>query len=349
MLLVVILLFLLYTQAFSEKLYVVERERGSIAIIEDGKIKGKVEDLGNLNHATVKFKDGYAYVISRDGWLSKIDLKEDRLLKKAKVGESSIGFDFSNGYIAVANYSPKNVVFLDENLEIKKVLETDSRNVGVKGFSGLFVFSLMDKDQIWVVSSKGDKVKVLENVGSMPFDALLYKDKYVVGFFNEKGVGLLSLKEFSYGRIPFKANQDEIVFKIPHFGLWGIRGNLAYIPAVGERKVYVLDLESFEIKKHFDLEGLPVFAVVSPDGRYLAVNYSGDKEDFVSIIDLEKSALIKSLPVGKRVMHLRFSMDSGALYLSSYFESKVKALKVPQLDLLWEISVPYPSGVFLVR
>jgi len=103
------------------------------------------------------------------------------------------------------------------------------------------------------------------------------------------------------------------------------------------------------LKKHFDLEGLPVFVVVSPDSKYLAVNYSGDKEDFVSVIDLEKDTLVKSSPVGKRVMHLRFSTDSSMLYISSYFESKVKAFEVPQLKLVWEVTVHYPSGVFLVR
>ncbi len=347
MLLVILCLFLSF--AFAEKLYVVERERSAIAVVEDGVLKGRVEDLGNMNHATVKVKDRYAYVISRDGWLSKIDIREDKLLKKVKVGDSSIGFDFAGGSVVVANYAPESVVILDQDLNVKKVLDTSSRNVGIKGFENLLVFSLMDRDEVWVVNAEGEKVKVFEKVGAMPFDALLSKDKYVVGFFKEQGVGILDLGSMSYRKRAFSLGGREVVFKIPHFGLWGVKGNTAYIPAVGERRVYVVDLQSFELKGHLELEGLPVFVVVSPDGRFVAVNYSGDKEDFISLIDTKEGKLIKSASVGKRVMHLRFSKDSKLLYISSYFESKVKALSVPDLKTLWEVAIPNPSGVFLVQ
>lgn len=67
MLLIALLLLPIF--AFCEKLYVVERERGSLAVIEEGRLRGEIGGLGNLNHATVKFYNGFAYVISRDGFL----------------------------------------------------------------------------------------------------------------------------------------------------------------------------------------------------------------------------------------------------------------------------------------
>ncbi|MFN7066060.1 MAG: cytochrome D1 domain-containing protein, partial [Aquificaceae bacterium] len=247
-----VMLLLLPILAFCEKLYVVERERGSLAVIEDGVLKGRIEDLGNLNHATVKFYKGFAYVISRDGLLSKIDPREDRLLRKVKVGQSGIGLDFFDGYVLIANYDPDTVVVLDEELKVIKTFNTGSRNVGIKAHSLGFVFSLMDKDEIWVV--RGEEIKKYKGVGKMPFDALLYKDKYLVGFFGEPSLGLVDLRSDEYKKISI-GGQGETVFKIPHFGTWGVVGSLAYVPAVGERGLYLLNLDEIKIEGRIDLSG----------------------------------------------------------------------------------------------
>ncbi|MBW7941752.1 MAG: NirF protein, partial [Candidatus Kuenenia stuttgartiensis] len=58
-------IFILYTltSAFAEKIYVVERERERLAVIENGVLSGEIGNLGNLNHATVKFNKNFMYVI----------------------------------------------------------------------------------------------------------------------------------------------------------------------------------------------------------------------------------------------------------------------------------------------
>jgi len=80
------------TSSFAEKLYVVEREREGLSVIEDFKRTKMINGLGNMNHATVKVHGGFAYVISRDGFLSKLDIQTDSLVRKVKVGKSSISF-----------------------------------------------------------------------------------------------------------------------------------------------------------------------------------------------------------------------------------------------------------------
>ncbi|RME12258.1 MAG: NirF protein, partial [Aquificota bacterium] len=280
------LIFLLLTfpiLAFAEKLYVVERERGSLAVVVDGRLVKEIEGLGNLNHATLKLWRGKAYLISRDGYLSQIDTEKDELLRKVKVGESAIGIDFTRDHIVVANYEPKTVVVLDEELNVVQSLNTGSRNVGIKGFEVGFVFSLMDRDEIWLVKDKS--VKVFGNVGAMPFDALLKGNVYVVGFFKEGGVGLLDVKREVYRKVVFLSAGKEVVFKIPHFGTWGVSGDRAFIPVVGERRLYLVNLRNFNLEGHVELSGLPVFAVISPDGKYVAVNFSGDREDYVALVD----------------------------------------------------------------
>lgn len=330
----------------ADKLYVVERERGALAVVENGRLLKEIEGLGNLNHATLKLWKDKAYLISRDGYLSQIDTQRDELIKKVKVGNSTIGVDFTDRHIVVANYDPKTVVLLDEELNILHTIETGSRNVGIKGFSGGFVFSLMDRDEIWLV--KNGRVRVFE-AGAMPFDALLKGDTYMVGFFKEAGIGMLSVEKELFKKVPFTSEGREVVFKIPHFGAWGVFGDKAYVPAVGERKLYLLNLKKFDLAGSIELPGLPVFVVMSPDGKHAAVNFSGDMEDYLALVDAGNMEVAKSIPAGKRVMHMRFSKDGLRLYVSSYFDSKLRVLEVPSLKVKEELNIPNPSGVFLVR
>ncbi|TVM04017.1 MAG: NirF protein [Candidatus Brocadia sp. WS118] len=339
-----------FTPALAEKVYVVERERERLAVIKNSILSSEIGNLGNLNHATVKFNKNFMYVISRDGCLSKIDTGSDSLLIQVKAGKSGIGFIFIDDMVAVANYDPHDVVILDGSLNTLKKIETNSKNVGIKSWERFLIFALMDKDEIWVLDSKKNfKVhKTIKNTGSMPFDALMSENKYIVGLFNEGSVGMLDAKTMSYSRRDLRRNEGEAVFKIPHFGTWGVYKDTAFIPAVGERRLHIVDINSFKHIGYIDLIGLPVFAAISADGRYIAVNYSGDKEDFLTVIDTKSRKVLNDIKVGKRIMHIRFSDDSRRLYLSSYFDNAVRVLDTNEWKVLNEITVPTPSGIFIL-
>ncbi len=343
-----LILLLLAAVAYSQKVYVVERERSSVAVIEEDRVTGEIRNLGNLNHATLKFSGDRAYLVSRDGYISLIDTRRDQLLGRRKVGESTIGFTFCDGKVVVANYEPYRVVFLSTDLELLGEIETGSRNVGVKGYGSSVLFSLMDRDEVWLVNCENLSVeRVFEGVGEMPFDALLSGDRYIVGFFGESAVGILDLSRMKFRKVRFSQEGREVVFKIPHFGTWGIYGNVAFIPAVGERKIHVVDLERFAYMGSIDLPGLPVFVAVSPDGRYVAVNFSGDREDFLTLIDRASGRILRTAKLGRRILHFRFTSDSRFIYLSSYYENRVKKVSLPDLKVIGEMRVPTPSGVFL--
>jgi protein NirF len=338
------MLLLLAGLLFGQQVWVVERERGALAVLEGGSVK-EIGGLGNLNHATLKFRGGFAYVVSRDGYISLIDIKRKELIKKVSVGRSTIGLTFCDGKVAVANYDPPTVVLLTPDLEVLRTLETGSRNVGIKSWKGKLVFSLMDKDRVWVTTCDGRRLAEVK-VSATPFDALISDGVYLVGFFGSGKVGLLDLETLSYREL-YLGSSEEPVLKVPHFGTWGLRGRTAYVPAVGERKVYVVDLGSMRVVGSLDLPGLPVFAVLSPDGRYLAVNFSGDKEDFLALVDLKGGGRMRVRRLGRRILHLRFAEDGRYLYISSYYENKVKKVSVPDLGVVQEFAVPTPSGIFV--
>lgn len=343
-------IFSTFTFAFAEKVYVVEREKERLAVIENGTLSKEIGNLGNLNHATAKFNKDFIYVISRDGYFSQIDTGSDSLLRRIKAGKSGIGFIFIGDTMAVANYAPHDVVILDKNLNILKKIETNSKNVGIKSWERFLIFALMDKDEIWILDSENnfEVHKKIRNAGGTPFDALMSENKYIVGLFNEGSVGMLDAKTMSYSKRELTMGEGETVFKIPHFGTWGVYKDNAFIPAVGERRLHIIDINSFKHIGYIDLIGLPVFAAVSPDGRYIAVNYSGDKEDFLTVVDVKSRKVLNDVKAGKRIMHIRFTDDSKRLYLSSYFDNAVKVLDTNEWKVLSEITVPTPSGIFIL-
>lgn len=337
------------TSPVTDKIYVVERERESLSVIESHQEKSIVKGLGNLNHATLKFRKGFAYTLARDGFLSKVDTASDLLVKKVKIGKSGIGITFTDDQIIVVNYEPNSVVVLDFDLTILKVIETDSRNVGVKVWNNLLVFSLMDKNQIWVLDSKEDfkVIKKIENVGNLPFDALVKDHLYIVGFFKESSIGVLDLKKFDYKKITLGNSVGDITYKVPHFGYWGVINDTAIIPMVSSDKLLVLDLNTLKPIKEIDLIGRPVFATVSPDKKTVVVSYSGAQEDFISIIETESLTKKIDLNAGKRIMHFRYSLDGKYFYTSSYFENKMNIFETKKWTKIGNVTVATPSGIFI--
>src|SRR3990170_7795868 len=156
---------------------VVERERGSVAVFDSirHELLGRVEGLGNLRHATMVFsRDArYAFVIARDGVVSKVDLINMAVEARAKAGENSIGIAISrdNKYIMVCNYEPGGVTILDSDT-LKTVKEIPA-----------------------VIKEFADGTIRSRTVGprDTPYDQLITPDGryYLVGLLNSDWMGLL--------------------------------------------------------------------------------------------------------------------------------------------------------------
>ena len=336
------------TKPIDEKVYVVERERESLFVYDMENSKN-ITNLGNLNHATMKFKWGNGFLLARDGYLSKLDVIKDVLIKKVKIGKSGIGLTFTDKHVVIVNYDPHSVVVLDQNLEVVHTILTESRNVGVKNYKNLLVFSLMDKNEIWVldINKNFEVVKKIENVGKLPFDALIQGKNYLVGFFNEPSIGFLDLEDFSYNKIEMKGVDPSLVYKVPHFGYWGIVNGQAFVPLTSQKKILVIDLNTKKAIDEISLPGEPVFAAVSPDKKSIVVNFSGDMENSLSVINTSKKRVTHTFEAGRRIMHLRFSHDGDRFFVTSYFENELKIFKVADWSKISTMKVSTPSGIFL--
>ncbi len=339
----------------NEKIFVVERESESLAIIEKGLTRGHLTNMHNMNHGVVKFDGKDGYVISRDGWVVKFDPEKEVKLKEVKTSDSAIGFTITKNFLAVANYAKKSVDILDRDLNPLQSFETGSKNVGIKTYKEYLVFSQMDNDKITVLrdTNYGKGLpkfvihKEFEDVGVMPFDAMIKDNNFITGFFQSDFYGVVNLDTMKYTKIDILLEDRKPVLKVPHFGFWSIGGGYVFIPAVGNNKVLVYSPD-FKFVKNIETEGLPVFTALSPDKKYLAVTFSGKKFPVIQIIDTETLEIIKRFEFDGKVLHVRWSNVRPNLYVSVNDSNKVAVIHTKNWYLTREMfNIKKPSGIFI--
>lgn len=339
----------------NEKLFVVERESESLAVVDKGMTSGHITGMHNMNHGVVKFDGKDGYVISRDGYVVKFDPEKEVILKEKKTSDSAIGFTISKNFLAVANYAKKSVDILDRDLNPLQSFETGSKNVGIKLYKNYLIFSQMDNDKITVLrdtnAGKGLPKFVIhkefENVGVMPFDAMIKNNNFITGFFKSDFFGVVDLDTMKYSKIKILLDDRKPVLKVPHFGFWSISDGNVFIPAVGNNKVLVYTSD-FKFVKNIQTEGLPVFTALSPDKKYMAVTFSGEKFPVIQIIDTKTLKIIKRFEFDGKVLHVRWSKIRPNLFVSVNDTNKVAVINTKEWYLAREMfNIKKPSGIFI--
>lgn len=344
------------TPSASEKLFVVERESQSVAIIHQGLAKSRMENMHNMNHGIIKFDEKDGYLISRDGYVVRFDPVNEKILNEYKTSESAIGFIIGKNYVAVANYDDKSVDILTKDLKPIEKIKTDSKNVGIKIYKNMLIFAQMDSDKVTILedenAGKGlPKFKIAKefNVGKMPFDAMIQDNMYIVGFFLSKAFGVIDLDKMEYFQIEIKAEGNKPVLKVPHFGFWSLSEDRTFIPAVGDNAVLVYD-KKFNFIKNITTQGLPVFTTLSPDKKYLAVTFSGKDFPVIQIIDAKTYDIIKTFTFPGKVLHVRWSDADDLLYVSVNDANQISVINTKEWFLEREIfQLKHPSGIFIYQ
>ena len=342
------------TPSASEKIFVVERESNSIAIINKGLTKSHMTDMHNMNHGVIKFDGKDGYIISRDGYVMKFDPISEKKLAEYKTSKSAIGFVIGKNYVAVANYDDKSVDILTRDLKPIDKIKTGSKNVGIKIYKDMLIFAQMDADKVTILKDENygkDKPKYKQikefDVGKMPFDAMIKDNTYIVGFFLTKAFGVTDLDKMTFSNIKINTKGNKPVLKVPHFGFWSLSKNKTFIPAVGDNKVLVYD-DKFKFIQELEMKGLPVFTALSPDKKYLAVTFSGKDFPTIQIVDTKTLKIIKTFTFTGKVLHVRWSNIDDLLYVSVNDSNQVNVINTNEWFLEREIfQLKSPSGIFL--
>lgn len=349
---------------------IIERATGSIQIIEntDSTVLGTIEGLGDLSHASVVFSrdQRYAFIFGRDGGLSKIDMLDNKIVKRIVQSGNSIGGAISQDgkLVAVSNYEPGGVkIFSSDTLELVADIPAVGQNGLRSKVVGLvdapqqrFVFSLYDSNEIWIADMQQIDQPVLTkftDIGDQPYDALMSPDGrfYVAGLFGEDGMALLDLwhPEKGVKRILSgygKGEQKLPVYKMPHLEGWAMAGNLAFVPAVGRHSVLVIDTHSWQQLGEIPTHGQPIFVMVRPDKRQVWVNFAFPNNDKIQIIDVESQEIVKTLTPGKGILHMEFTPRGERVWVSVRDLDRVDIVDTASFEAIAQISAEKPSGIF---
>ena len=363
---------------------IIERESGGIVVVDsvNHEVLGRVEGLGNLRHASAVFsRDGrFVYIIGRDGTLSKVDLILMKIDRMVKVGENSIGIAMSrdNRYIMVCNYQPGGVSIVDSHtLESLKEIpavrimpdgtKQISRTVGpLDTADNLMIYGLMEAGGVWVVDMKQPDFPVVKkywDVGDTPYDQLITPDgrTYMVGFLGSDWMGLLDtwnlgdikkidVSEKKADLKKYKEYDKVPVYHIPHLESWAISGDLAIVPAFGEKRAIVYNMRDWSMVKSIPIAGTGLFVVARPGGREVWVDNvaapGSEEERLMQVIDVETLTVKKTIDAGKGAINPQFTPKGDAVYLSVMGENKVRVYDADTYEVIKEIDVRKPSGIF---
>lgn len=348
----------------------IERATNSTLIINTShrSILQRIEGLGDVSHASVVFSrdQRYAFVFGRDGGLTKIDLLQDKITKRIVQAGNSIGGAISqNGkLIAVSNYTPGGVkIFSSDTLELLADIPATyagnklSKVVGLVDAPGqLFVCSLFDAGEIWVINATNPKqpiIKKFQQIGKQPYDALLTPDGryYMAGLFGEPGLALLDLWDTEAGvkRIlsDYGKHEEQLpVYKMPHLEGWAVAGDLMFIPGMGKHEVLVIDKRQWQLVKRIPVAGQPVFVMARPDGRQVWVNFAFPDNHQLQVIDTKDLQLIKTLNPGKAVLHMEFTPRGEDVWVSVRDDNQIIVYDTASFAIQKKLPANKPSGIF---
>lgn len=357
---------------------IIERASGSVKIVDTGEKRpfADIEGLGDLSHASIVFSrdERYAYVFGRDGGLTKIDILKQSIANRVIQSGNSIGGAISQdgSLVAVSNYDPGGIkVFDSESLELVFDIPasefTDpstgelkrSKVVGLVDAPGQkFVFSLFDTHEIWVADFSNGRyveptIQTFKNIGKQPYDALITPNGryYIAGLFGEDGMAKLDLWHLDKGvqRIlpNYGKHQQKLpVYKMPHLEGWAIAGNLAFVPAVGQHQVLVIDMNTWQQFGKIDVHGQPVFVMSQPDGRQVWVNFAYPNNDTLQIIETESMKITETINPGKGVLHMEFTPRGEHVWVSVRDLNQVNIYDTESLALITQFHSLSPSGIF---
>ncbi|MGD2056450.1 MAG: cytochrome D1 domain-containing protein [Gammaproteobacteria bacterium] len=349
---------------------VIERATGSVLVVDTTARSGlyRIAGLGDLSHASAVFSrdERYAYVFGRDGGLSKLDLLCGKLEKRIIQAGNSIGGAISQDgkLVAVSNYQPGGVrVFDAATLEPVADLPAEfadgqsSKVVGLVDAPGQrFVYTLYDAGQIRIADLRNParpQVRVFPDIGQQPYDALVTPDGryYIAGLFGEDGLARLDLWHPEKGVVRIldhygRGREKRPVYKMPHLEGWALAGREAFLPAVGQHEVLVLDTATWKETGRIAVHGQPVFVEARPDGRQVWVNFAHPDNDTVQVIDTETREIIHTLKPGKAVLHMEFTPRGEAVWISVRDADQVQVYDTTDFARLASLSADKPSGIF---
>lgn len=287
-------------------------------------------------HGGLKYSsDGrYVYLASRDGWISKFDVFNLKMVAEVRAGINTrnVAVSADNKYVMVANYLPNTLVVLDAvDLKPLNVISVNDGKGKTSRVSAVytaaprysFVVALKDIAEVWEIpySEKAGILPISHGLvhdyrkdsgEDVPFDARdfpirrMQLDDFLDDFFFDQkyehliGAGRNSKKGQVVNLVVGRKIADVDLSGMPHLGsgiTWNYQGKpVLATPNLAEGVVTVVDMQTWKVVKQIKTLGPGFFMRSHENTNYAWVDVSlGADKDAVQVIDKRTLEIVKTL------------------------------------------------------
>ncbi len=328
----------------------------------------------------------YVYFGSRDGWITKYDIYNLKVVAEVRAGINmrNVAVSSDGKYLIAGNYLPHTmVVFTTDDLSPLKVIPVETDDGKTSRVSAVydaaprntFIAALKDIKQVWEISYEDnppagfsgwvhDYRKESGDAGKssrFPVRKINVNDYLDDFFFNQEYDLIIGASRDSKGQV-VNLDLGRVTHKIdlpgmPHLGsgiTWQYKGKTVLAtPNLKDGAVSIIDMDSWKLIKRIETLGPGFFMRSHENSRYAWVDvFFGPNKEAVHIIDkdtLEITKTIRPAP-GKTAAHVEFDKTGKHALLSIWDNDG--AIVVYDADNLTEvkrIAMRKPSGKYNVH
>lgn len=339
-------------------------------------------------HGGPKFTpDGrHVFVMSRDGWVQKIDLwaLEEVARVRAGINSRNIALSKDGRWLAVANYLPTTLTILStEDLSVARLLDvtdaggTPSRVSAVYQAAprASFVLALKDVPEIWEIATDSEAPIFTSLVhgdeqgrdGAVRTEELFVRRRIKLRapiedfFFTMDYAHLIGASRDGERGVVVDLIQGREIAELPLGGMPHLGSGISWerhgrrvlaTPHLREPMLSVIDTGSWQVVQEIVMEGPGFFLRSHETSPYLWADvFFGPNRDVIHVIDKESLEIVRTLrPVpGATVAHVEFDRH-GRHALVSVWEDDgaILVYDAASLEEVRRIPMRKPSGKYNV-
>ncbi len=315
----------------------------------------------------------YVYFASRDGWISKFDIYNLKMVAEVRVGINTrnAAISFDGNTIAVGNYLPNNIVLLNaSDLSLAKVIEAINENsvssrvsaVYTAPTRGSFIAAMKDFTEIWEIPYQKGKqqfeprrVKINDYL-----DDFFFNQDYSLVIGASRPANSKGRQKNLTGKV-ININTGKLVADIdlngmPHLGsgiTWDYQGReVLASPNLSRNEVSIIDTGTWKTVKRLKTQGPGFFMRSHGKSKYAWVDvFFGPNKDKIHVIDKSTLEIVKTLqPVpGKTAAHIEYTKDGRYAILSIWdMDGAIIIYDATTLKEVKRIPMKKPSGKYNV-
>ena len=316
-------------------------------------------------HGGVKFSpDGrYAYLASRDGWITSFDLYNLKTVAEIRAGINTrnVAVSGDGATLMVANYLPETLVALDAaDLSLIKVIPVRDAGGRKSRVSAVyqaaprasFIAALKDVPELWEIGARAPDFPVRRVHLKRPLDDFFFDQGYrlVIGADRAQQGG--QVVDLDTGRQVAKLALNGM----PHLGsgiTWQYQGRpVLATPNLGHGEITVIDMQTWKVIRRIPMPGPGFFLRSHENTPYAWADvFSGPDRDVMVVIDkrtLEPVRKLRPAP-GKTSAHVEFTRDGRFALVSIWdMEGALVVYDAATLQEIKRLPMRKPSGKYNV-